>query len=420
MIPINEAQALILPYTTPQEPEQVPLTLAQNRVLAEDVRAAMPIPPFNRSPLDGFAFSAAATAQATADNPVLLSTVGTIGAGSVWDTPLARGECLRIMTGAPLPQGADAVAAMEHVTVCGEQVAFPRPYQPGENVSAAGEDIEAGRLVLRAGRQLGPVGAAILASLGVQQVAVFRRPRVAVLATGSELMPVGRPLTAGKIYESNSLMLSGLAEECGAMVTAGGIVPDNPALLARRLRDALADNDVVLTSGGVSVGDYDLTREAVLAVGARILFHRVAVKPGTPLLAAVSEGKLLFCLSGNPAAAFATFHLFVRPALLRIQGLLHGELPWLSAALLHDLDKKGRQNRLIRAVTVQGEHGLVVRVAGRDKPGVLSTLSEANSLVFLPAKKIAVSAGEHVSVLLTGRAESIFSARGGMNHANLP
>jgi molybdopterin molybdotransferase len=407
MISIQEAQALINGLAEPAGTERLPLAELHGRVLAEDIFAQMPVPPFHRSPLDGFAFAAADTTAASAANPVNLSVVGGIGAGQVWQDSLRSGQCLRIMTGAPIPKGADAVAAIETVTLGEQSILINKAYSRGENVSPAGEDIAEGRLVLEAGTTVGAAQTGILAALGKNRVSVYQRPRVSVLATGSELVPVGEELTAGKIYDSNSIMLANMARECGAVPVSCQLSGDGLPDLTSALKQALLDSDVVITSGGVSVGDYDLTREAVEAAGADVLFHRVAIKPGTPMLAAAKGKKMLFCLSGNPAAAFVTFWVFVCPALMKMQGDRAFRQPWISAAINHPLEVRGGQNRFIRAVTRYAQSRWSVDVAGHERPGILSSLHNANSLIFLPSGRRSVQAGETVDILFIGKTGQI-------------
>jgi molybdopterin molybdotransferase len=409
MISIEQARDRIERHALPLGTEIVELSQSRGRVLAVDMVAGHSVPPFNRSPLDGFAFAAADTRQASEQNPAQLQVAGMIGAGEVWTQPLLPGQCLRIMTGAPVPDGADAVAALETVAVVQDTIQIGKPYRSGENVARAGEDIEAGSLVMTAGTRLEGAQAGVLASLGAGRVPVYQQPRVAVMATGTELVPVGSDLPPGKIYDSNSAMVSQLVAECGAAVVLQKRIGDGRHALTAAIQSALAGADVLITTGGVSVGDYDLTRDAVAACGAEILFHRVAMKPGTPMLAAIKDNKLILCLSGNPAAAFITYRVFVQPALMRMQGYNRWRLPVVAAALTHPLEKRGRQDRFIRAKLRWSGGAWFVGVTGRERPGVLSSLQEANALIFLPSGTKSLAAGDTVDVWLFGRTQDLFA-----------
>jgi molybdopterin molybdotransferase len=408
MISLALAQELISGHAHPLGTESVALSQAVLRVLAKDITTERSVPPFNRSSLDGFAFAADQSQYACGNQPVRLQVVGVIGAGEVWPQSLQNGECLRIMTGAPVPLGVDAVAAIEKVTIGKDHILIDRAYSPGEGIGFAGEDLSGGQLVMRTGTVIGATQIGILAAQGARSVPVYLRPQVAVIATGSELMPVESSLAPGKIYDSNSMMLSSLATDCGTFVVSRELVRDTRMELAAALEKALSASDVVITSGGVSSGDYDLTRDAVLALGAEILFHHVAMKPGAPMLAAIKGKKLLLCLSGNPSAAYVTFCVFGRPALLRLQGHHRWQQPRVTAVLGQPLQRKGDGNRFIRSVTRYLDGVFVVDVPDRKRSGMLTSLHETNSLIFLPVGTGSLSAGDHVEVMLIGSIEDYF------------
>jgi molybdopterin molybdotransferase len=400
----EEALQLLKVAATPLKAGETPLQASLGAVLAQDFHAVYDMPPFTRSPLDGFAFRAAGTAGAGEDNPACLQVVGRIPAGT---TPAEAGlvrlllpsEAVRIFTGAMLPPGADAVAAQEQVSWTGETLRVPRPYRPGENVVLAGEDVARGSLLLPAGCLLGPAELGLLAGQGEQTVSVYRRPRVVILTSGSELAEPGERLTPGRIYNSNRFLLEALVTRAGGEPVYAGRLPDDLAALAKAVANVTATADLVLTTGGVSVGDHDLIPAAVRLAGAEILFHRVAIRPGTPVLAARLGQALLLGLSGNPAACLVSFLQFALPALAWLRGLAGWRQQSVEARLAGGpVAGAGSQVRFLASRTLLDGDGLVTRPVVHQKPGVLSSFHGVNSLVVLPPGCGGLNDGSRVRV----------------------
>ena len=333
LISINDARGLVLDAVSPLGLETVALDDALGRVLAEDVAAAGDVPPFPCSAMDGYAVVAG-------DAGRILAIVGESRAGTPSTHQLADGEAIRISTGAAVPSGATAVIPQENVAVNGgDSIETAAPVAPGEHVRGAGEDMRAGTIVLSAGTPLGPVALGAAAAAGVGAVAAARRPRVSVLCTGDELRAPGEPLGPGEIHNSNAPMLTALAQRLGAVTTPACRLPDDRAATADGIRAAMAQSDVVIISGGVSVGPHDHVKPALDALGVREVFWSVALQPGKPTWFGVpAEGRpLVFGLPGNPVSAVVTFSLFVAPALAALQGA-----PLPVAASSHRGPRRGR------------------------------------------------------------------------------
>ncbi len=302
--------------------EDVPLDSAVGRVLAAGLKATTDLPPFNNSAMDGYAVRAADLSGASAEKPVELREKETVRAGGTARKEVGPGETIKIMTGAPLPAGADAVVMVEMARPAGDgRVRFLSSPKAGDHIRRAGEDVMSGELLLKEGTFIRPYEVALLASQGIIVVPAIRRPRVAVLSTGDELVEAEKPLSPGRIRDSNSRALAAALSRWGAEVIRGGIVPDDAAEIERRARDLLDEVDVLLVSGGVSVGEFDLCKDVLEKIGVREVFWKVAIKPGKPLYFGVHGGfKLVFGVPGNPVSALVCLEEFVRPALERLQG----------------------------------------------------------------------------------------------------
>jgi molybdopterin molybdotransferase len=377
--------------------ETLALEDALGRVLAQPLVAGMDLQPWPNSAMDGYAFAVVDTETALADG---LELVGSALAGHPFSGRLGRGQCVRILTGAVLPQGADTVAMQEEVTLAAGRVRLQRALPVGANVRAPGEDVRAGQTVLPAGSRLGPAQIALAAALGQGTVAVHRRPRVALFTSGDELTPLGRPLGPGAIYDSNRYLLRAMLQELGAEVVDLGIVADDPAAVRVAFAAARAQADVVISSGGVSVGDADYVRDVFAEFG-DIHFWRIAMKPGRPLAFGRLGESWFFGLPGNPVSTAVTFHEFVRPALR----LLEGETPApplrLQLPLLGPLHKVPGRLDFQRGIVGPGPDGrLAVRSAGPQGSHVMSSLAAANCLIVLPAASGDLPAGATVTVEL--------------------
>ncbi|GIK41075.1 MAG: molybdopterin molybdenumtransferase MoeA [Chloroflexota bacterium] len=419
LIPVEEALNLILAKITPVAPEWVPLRQSFNRVLAQAVAAHADVPPFANSAMDGYAVIAADCRGASKETPVHLKVIGNIPAGATPARSLLPRTAVRIMTGAPLPEGADAVVRFEETS---EYISVQQEPQAGEvliyqavaasdNVRPAGEDIKAGEVVLEAGRRLRPQDVGVLAAMGQAQVAVHRRPRVAILATGDELVDVDQPLEPGKIRNSNEYTQAALVEKYGGEAIMLGIARDTVEELTAKIREGLAQNvDLFLTSAGVSVGDFDIVK-TVLAAEGEMQFWQVAIKPGKPLafgsLRRPDEtGNLrtavpLIGLPGNPVAAMVAFEVFARPAILKLGGQRSYAKTSVRAYLDEEITNSGRRHYMRALVYLEpdGYHvttrGSGVQVQGS---GILTSLVWANGLVVAPENVTYLPAGATVEV----------------------
>ena len=394
MISVADAQARILAEVgRVAPPEVVPVGDCLGRVLAEDVRAAVDVPPTDNSAVDGYAVR-------SADIPVTglrrLRVVGDLPAGAVFDATLGPGEALRIMTGAPVPAGADTVYPQEVVERSGPVVRIPSS-PVGVNVRHRGEDVRAGTAVLPAGSVLRPQELGVAASLGLPQLLVRQRPRVAILSTGDEVVEPGDARKPGQIFDSNRFSLHGLVEAAGGDPTDHGIVPDLYDVLHARLRAAAATADIVLTSGGVSVGDYDLVK-AVLQDAGGIDFWQVAMQPGRPLAVGRIGAAHFFGLPGNPVASMLTFHLFVRPALWKLAGRRDLFPPRFHAVAMEPMSKKTGRREFKRGILSYTGQRWEVRITGPQGSGILTSMTLANCFVVIEEERGDVAAGDTVSV----------------------
>ena len=394
MISVRDGQSHILVQVgSAVPPEVVPVTRALGRVLAADVQAPFDVPPADNSAVDGYAVGSGDIPSAGTRE---LTVVGDLAAGAVFGGTLAAGQTLRIMTGAPIPAGADTVYPQEVVERTGERVRVG-PIAKGVNVRARGEDVEAGGIVIERGSVLRPQEIGLVTSLGVWQLEVHRRPRVALLSTGDEVAEPGTPRRPGQIYDANRFTLRGSIEQCGAEVLDLGIVPDVREELVARLREAAAMADVVITSGGVSVGVYDLVK-GVLAELGTVDFWQVAMQPGRPLAFGRLGATTFFGLPGNPVASLLAFMLFVRPALYQLAGRRRLFPPTWQARAMERLGKKTGRREFKRGILTFREGGWEVRTTGPQGSGILSSMVAGNCLIVLEEDRGDVAAGELVTV----------------------
>ena len=385
-----------------RETERVSPMEALDRILAEDVVSPISVPPHDNSAMDGFAFrgSEMQTGQATR-----LRVVGTALAGKAWAGSCGAGECVRIMTGAIMPAGLDTVAPQELVQVDGEQVVIPAGLlHTGDNRRLLGEDLMAGRPALSAGTRLTPAACGLIASLGLPQVKVWRRPRVAYFSTGDEILSLGEPPREGAVYDSNRYTVFGLLTRLGCEVIDLGVVKDQPELLEAAFRRAAAQADAVITSGGVSVGEADYTKAMMKKLG-DVAFWRIAMRPGRPMavgrLTAGGHSALLFGLPGNPVAVMVTYAAFVRPALQKLMGWNAPPQPMLRARAVDTMRKKPGRTEYQRGIVERREDGeLWVRLTGNQGSGVLSSMVQANGLIVLGHAQPTVQSGDWVDVMM--------------------
>ena len=409
MISVEEALAEILSHVEPLAPERVPILDALGRVLLEEVISEIDIPPFDNSAMDGYAVRAADVAEARPGSPVRLAVTGSVAAGSVAGEDLNPGTAIRIMTGAPMPWGADAVVPYEdtsdfdrpkeeRLAVPAKQIEVREAIQQGDHVRPAGEDIGQGEQVMAPGRVIRPQEIGVLASLGHETVLVHRRPKVAILATGDELLEVHEPLAPGKIRNSNEYTNAALVTRTGGIPIRLGIARDTKADLAAKIRHGLAQGaDLFLTSGGVSVGDYDVVKDVLDAEG-QMQFWQVCMKPGKPLAFGLLRGGVpLVGLPGNPVSAMVSFEQFVRPAILKMLGHKELDKPVVRAVVDEPLTNSGRRG-FLRVVVTRQAGVYHARTTGEQGSGVLTSMAKANGLAIVPEGMRHVEAGSEVVV----------------------
>ncbi|HMH50729.1 MAG TPA: gephyrin-like molybdotransferase Glp [Candidatus Acidoferrum sp.] len=393
MISVRDGQNHILAQierTAP--PEIVAITDALGRVTVDDLQAPFDVPPADNSAVDGYAF-----AIAEAEGGRALRVIADLPAGSVFDGALSAGQTLRIMTGAPMPAGADTVCPQELATRTGDRVVVSPEIVKGVNVRARGEDVRTGTVVVPAGSVLRPQEIGVVASLGLRQIVVSQRPRVALLSTGDEVAEPGRPRADGQIYDSNRFTLQGLVSQAGGVVVDLGIVPDLRDVLRARLLEAAAIADVVITSGGVSVGVYDLVKDVLGEIGG-IDFWQVAMQPGRPLAVGRIEDAHFFGLPGNPVASMLTFMLFVRPALYKLAGRRQIFPDAWEACAAEPMRKRTGRREFKRGVLEFHDGAWHVRTTGPQGSGILSSMVAGNCLIVLEEDRGDVAAGERVLV----------------------
>lgn len=403
-LPVEAARAAIAAALVPiTETETVPLGAALGRALAADVVSPIDVPAHDNSAMDGYALHGADLA---AEGPTVLTALpGTVFAGAPHEGTVARGQCLKIMTGAVMPPGLDTVVPRELVTLDGDRVSIRAgALKPGENRRKRGEDLSAGKPALQAGRRLRPADVGLLASLGFDRVTVFRRLRVALFSTGDEVFAPGQPLPPGGIYDSNRYTLTAALQRLGVEVLDLGLVKDDPAALTAVLRRAVSEADAVVTSGGVSMGDADYTRDVMAEMG-DVAFWKVAMRPGRPFaFGPLHDGTaraMLFALPGNPVAALVTFYAFAREALMVLGGARPEPMPVLQARSVAPIRKRPGRTEYQRGIVERApEGGWQVRITGSQGAGILRSLSEANALVVLGHAQSSVAAGEPVDVWL--------------------
>ncbi|MBI2875487.1 MAG: molybdopterin molybdotransferase MoeA [Candidatus Tectomicrobia bacterium] len=400
MLKVEEALAIILEHVVPLGSERVSILEARGRVLREEIRAGGDIPPWDNSAMDGFAVRAGDIQSASRPHPVQLRVLEDLPAGRMTATAVGEGQAIRIMTGAPLPPGADVVVPVEDTEPAGEgQIRVFQSWKARKNVRPAGEDVRDGELVLSEGVVLEPPEIGMLASLGYREVAVTRRPEVAILATGNEIVDLGTDPGPGQIRNSNSYSLGSQVMACGGRVRLLGVAADLKAEIRARLEEGFR-SDLLLTTGGVSVGDYDYVRGMFQEVGAEVRFWGVAMRPGKPLVFGQRQGKLFWGIPGNPVATMVTFEELVRPALRKMMGYREWFNPTLSAILEERLEKKAGRRYYIRVSLRREGERILASSTGPQGSGILRSMISAHGLAVLPEEAVAMEAGERVEVRL--------------------
>jgi molybdopterin molybdotransferase len=401
-LPVRAAQRIIRDFVTPiRSVEKVALRSALGRVLATDLISPIDVPAHDNSAMDGYALRGS---ELSADAPTTLKVIGTVYAGRPSDAAPGPGECVRIMTGGVMPQGCDSVVPQEFTSGDEHAVTIPAgAIRPGDNCRFAGEDLKAGSPALRKGKIVRPADLGLLASLGVAEVAVQRRLRVAFFSTGDELRSIGEPLEAGCVYDSNRYTIYGMLQRLGCDIIDMGIVRDDPRSLEDALRSACENADAIITSGGVSVGAADYTKQIMARLG-DVTFWKIGMRPGRPLafgrISSGASSAFLFGLPGNPVAVMVSFYFFARDALLRMMGA-EAPLELMRARSQGAIRKKAGRTEYQRGILSRGADGRAeVRITGSQGSGILRSMSEANCMVVLHDEQGNVAAGDEVDVLL--------------------
>jgi molybdopterin molybdotransferase len=403
-ISIAEAVQKVMEHQCSGQTELISIDESFGRFLSEDLTATCDVPHFNRAPYDGFAIRSIDSSSASLNNPIEFEVIDHIGAGMVSKKVLKAKQAVRIMTGAMMPEGSDAVVMFE-VTQSSEKDGKPymtikRSVKKGENVSFIGEDAKEGEVLVKKGTLINPGIQAMLATFGYANVPVARKPVIGLFATGTELLEVNEPLVPGKIRNSNSHMIAAQIERAGGIVNYLGKLPDEFDTCFNAVKDALETVDLLMTTGGVSVGDFDYLPEIYEKLGAEVLFNKVAMRPGSVTTVAEYKGKLLFGLSGNPSACYVGFELFARPIIRR---MLCSEKPHLrkeKAILDTDFPKANPFTRFVRSRYTIADGKLQVSPSGLDKSNIIMSLSGANSLMILPGGTRGYESGTEVAILL--------------------
>lgn len=403
-ISVKAAVQSVLDHCTKRmEIETVPLQKAYGRVLGEPIIAQHDVPPFNRSAFDGYAIRAKDSKDASPEQSVSFRVIGEIGAGDVGEKALKQNEAYRIMTGAILPQNADAIVMLEDTTETSEGFSLTKTFQTDDNISFKGEDAQEGEELLPVGSVIHPGTIALLATFGYAHVKVAALPKVSLISTGTELLEVDEPLVPGKIRNSNGPMLQGQLARMGIPYESLGTMEDDLEACMNLVEEALTRSDVVITTGGVSVGDYDYLPEIYHRLGVKVLFDKVMMRPGSVTTVAELDGKLLFGLSGNPSACFTGFELFARPAILSMMNCTTPYMPRMKAVLGEDFPKNNPFTRFVRAIWYMEDEVVKVVPAGFNKSNAVSSIARGNGIIVLPSGTSGFMTGMEVDVLLLGQ-----------------
>jgi len=418
MISVEQALEKILAYVDILEEEEKPILDCLGQVLAEDIYSGIDVPPLDNSAMDGYAVQSRDTRNASSESPQFLSVIGMVAAGSISEREVTPGTAIRIMTGAPIPKGADSVVKFEDTDELLRRASTIDQQLPTEigilceakaglNIRRAGEDITKGSIVLSKGVVIRPSEIGVLASLGHSKVIVIRRPVIAILATGDELVEINQPLPQGKIYNSNTYSMAALVLRYGGIPKILGIALDSEDSLVAKLRQGF-ETDMLITTGGVSKGDYDVVKD-ILAKEGEITFWTVRVKPGKPLAFGTIRGDSKagivrniphLGLPGNPVSSMVTFELFVRPSILKMMGKKNLAKPTVEAVLENSIVNRDGRRVLARAVVRERDGRYFARLTGPQGSGILTSMSSANGLVIVPEDKEKVAAGDMVQVMM--------------------
>lgn len=396
-MPVEQARQLIKQFLSPvTETATIKVQDAFHRTLAADVLSPMNVPPHDYSSMDGYAVRA----SDLADSGKQLKKIGTSFAGHAFEGTVGAGECVRIMTGATIPAGSDSVVMQEQTKIVGDDIEFSAACKRGQNIRLVGEDIQQGAVVLAQGQRINAAEMGLLASLGFAEISVFRKLKIAIFSTGDELMQPGNTLTSGKIYDSNRYTLIGLLTELGAEILDMGNIRDDKNAVREALQKASSQADVIITSGGVSVGDADYIKELLNELG-EVVFWKLAMKPGRPLAYGKVGNCHFFGLPGNPVAVMVTFLQFVRNALWELMGQHPKPVFSFQAICTTPIKKAAGRTEFQRGILIQGEDGVWrVQTTGEQGSGILSSMSRANCFIVLPMEQGNVEKGSVVQIQL--------------------
>jgi len=407
MISVEKALKIILTNARLMGVEKINILDARTRVIGEDIFATRHIPSADNSAMDGYAVKYTDTKGVSKKMPLRLQVIEEIPAGKIPQKKLKKGKASRIMTGAIIPPGADAVIRQEDTQKIGKVVEIYAAVKKGQDIRFSGEDVKKGELVISRGSIIGPAQIGMLASLGRTFVNVYRKPRVAIMATGNELVDIKSDPTPGKIVNSNSYALAAQVLECGGIPLVMGITKDNKSALQKKFRAALGA-DVIISSGGVSVGDYDLVKDVMAEMGNTMRFWQVAMRPGKPLAFGAIRGIPLFGLPGNPVSTMVSFEQFVRPYLLKMQGHKKIFRQTIKALIAQKIEKQAGVKHFIRAVVKKEKNQYIATITGDQGSGILKSMVTANALIVLKDNENKINKGDPVTVQLLD--DSLFKA----------
>ncbi|MGI6011079.1 MAG: gephyrin-like molybdotransferase Glp [Ruminococcus sp.] len=379
-VELEEGLNLLLQQGRKMDTEKVPVAEADGRVLAEDIISRESIPPFDRSPYDGYALIAADTVCASKENPVTLSVIEEVPAGYAPVHELNPGQAVKILTGAPVPSGATAIVKYEDTQFTDTAVSIFAPCREGSNIVLAGEDVKEGELVVEKGRQLSPALVGLMAGLGYEKVSVYRPLTAALLSTGDELIPIGEKLKPGKIRNSSIYMIASYLQRWQVKTSVLGIEKDRAEQIAGKIKEGLAGHDLMITTGGVSVGDYDMVLEALKILKADILFWKVKMKPGMAFVGAVWEGKPILALSGNPSAAAVSLFMLGRPLIRKMSGRKEYRTEEIQVRMMEDFPKKSPSRRFLPGTLEIIEGEAWIRFAKKQGNGMLNPMRDCEIL----------------------------------------
>lgn len=406
-IQVNEAIQKLLSRVSVLDAEVIDLSKSYGFILAEPILAKHDVPPFDRSRYDGYAIRSVDSINASGNKQISFQVIDKIGAGQMSTQKVGENEAIRIMTGAAIPKGADAVVMLEQTTQNDQTFTISQPFKPFENFSFQGEDVKKGEEILSKGQKIHPGTIALLATFGYEKVEVTKKPKVGILCTGTELLSVTEELQPGKIRNSNGPMIEAQLTRMGIDSINYGILPDNLDDCLNIVKQALCETEMVITTGGVSVGDFDYLPVIYKQLNAEVLFNKIAMRPGSVTTCAIAKGKLLFGLSGNPSSCFTAFELFTRPALQKMMGNGKLFLPHTKAFLTEDFTIPNPYTRFIRSVyRVQGNAANITS-AGFNESNAVSSIAKGNAFMVLPGGTRDFQKGDLVDVLLLGYEDGV-------------